>query len=100
MVQLQEAHSTAWPNGLPEVEPQKSLDDRMKRAWELAKETPAHITVVVDCWDDDFGERFHAWPDKYYCIDNTLCVTAKSEYGQKREALIDEDLLNLLLRLD
>jgi hypothetical protein len=99
LVQIDEAHSTAWPLGLENTPtPQKSFDERVERANIFVKtdSPPDPFTVCIDAWDNQFAETFRSWPDKYYCIDNKLNVIAKSEYG---DALIKKDCTDLIHEL-
>ena len=102
LVQINEAHSSAWPIGLPDQpEPQKCYADRVNRAIEFVdEEDPRESFIIrVDGWDDLFDNKFRTWPDKYYLIDNQYKVLAKSEYGKKKDGLIDLDCLDLLNHL-
>lgn len=99
LVQINEAHSSAWPAGLPDQpEPQKCYTDRVSRAAKFAKEDNPKDSFIlrVDGWDNLFDNKFRTWPDKYYLIDNNYKVLAKSEYGMKKDGLIDLDCLDLL----
>jgi hypothetical protein len=100
LIQIDEAHSTAWPNGLKsKTEPQKSLEERIQRANNFVKEEKVPFTVLVDTWDNDFANKYKAWPDKYYCIDKNLKIIAKSEYGAVKDALINKDCIVLINEL-
>lgn len=98
LIQIDEAHSTAWPIGLENTpEPQKSYEDRVQRAQFFAHELPVEsFQLFIDGWDNQFAEKFRAWPDKYYCINNQYQVIAKSEYG---DALIKQECTDLILEL-
>lgn len=99
LVHINEAHSSAWPAGLPDQpEPQKCYADRVCRAEKFVKEyQPKDPFVIrVDGWDNRFDNKFQAWPDKYYLIDSQYKVLAKSEYGAKSDGLINLDSLDLL----
>ena len=98
LIQIDEAHSTAWPIGLENTPtPQKSYEERIKRAQCFFHEFPNQsFQLCIDGWDNLFGEKFRAWPDKYYCINNKYQVIAKSEYG---DALIKQECTNLILQL-
>lgn len=137
-VQIDEAHSTMWPLGpvsltsaglvdavdstnlmdsinttidqsTGEVLPQKSLEDRIKRA-EQFMQVPmvaialamdnSPITIAIDTWDNEFGNRLHAWPDVYYLVDLvSKRILARSTYGMNADALIDVECLDLLDQL-
>lgn len=103
LIQIDEAHSNAWPRGLPnEPAPQSSFEDRVERANNFVKEHIVQYPVFVDSWDNSFAEIFQAWPDKYYCIDKDLKVIGKSEYGDgvnNAEAVILKDYTDLLKEL-
>ena len=115
LVQINEAHSSAWPAGLPDQpEPQKCYNDRLDRAIKFSEEDCSR-TSVNSCTDNSctdnsctesfilrvdesyfFDNTFRAWPDKYYLIDKQYKVIAKSEYGMKKDGLINVDCLDLL----
>lgn len=104
LVQIDEAHSTAWPVGLPETPaPQRSFDERVQRANHFVRSHGPQdpFIVKVDGWDNDFAETFRVWPDKYYLVDSTLTVLAKSEYGNsgEQDALIKVDCTELICDL-
>jgi len=99
LVQINEAHSSAWPAGLSDQpEPQKCYNDRVCRATEFIEEdNPKESFVIrVDGWNDLFDNTFRAWPDRYYLINKQYKVLAKSEYGMKKDGLINIDCLDLL----
>lgn len=92
-----------------EVLPQKSLDDRILRAQQFMQVpivsaalamVDSPIKVAVDTWDNEFGNRLHAWPDVYYLVDlSTKLILARSTYGMNADALIDIECLDLLDQL-
>lgn len=92
LVQIEEAHSTAWPIGLDHTpKPQADLDDRFQCAKEFvaSDKPPSEVfPVFVDNWDNAFAQRFRCWPDKFYCIDQDRRVLAHSEYG---DAILRKD---------
>ena len=97
LVQIHEAHSSAWPIGLEQQpEPQTCLLDRLNRATEFIAEDQPPFPVLVDTWADTFEQTFQAWPDKYYLIDRDMRVLAKSTYNTRSDALIDVDCINLI----
>lgn len=80
LIQIDEAHSTAWNIGIDElVDSHKSIDDRLKRANEFAKICP--FNVYVDTWKNEFAETYTVWPDKYYCFDKTMTIIQHSKHG-------------------
>jgi hypothetical protein len=100
LIQIDEAHSTAWPTGLKSnTLPQKSLEERVERANKFVKEEKVPFTVLVDTWDNDFANKYKAWPDKYYCLDKNLKIIAKAEYGAEKDALINKDCIVLINEL-
>ena len=100
LIQIDEAHSTAWPIGLKNlVEPQKTLDDRIQRAKEFVKNENPPFEVLVDTWENNFAEKYKTWPDKYYCIDKNFTIICKSEYGIKGDAIINKDCCDLIEEL-
>ncbi len=100
LIQIDEAHSTGWNVGLDDlVEPQKNIGERLERANKLAQTSP--FDVYVDTWVNDFGEIYHAWPDKYYCFDRNMTILQQSEYGSsgKSNAKIVLDCVDLITSL-
>ena len=107
LVQINEAHSSAWPVGLPDQpEPHKCYRDRESRAKEfvekdLKTKTDQKLSedpfiVRVDGWDNLADNTFRLWPDKYYLIDRDYKVLAKAEYGRDADALINVDCIEVL----
>jgi len=97
LIQIHEAHSDAWPVNLPnQPKPHKDFADRVKRAREFTESDIPPYDIYIDGWDDVFEQRFRAWPDKYYYLDKDLRVIEKSEYGEKADALINYDCIDLL----
>lgn len=101
LVQIDEAHSSAWPKSLEnQPEPQKNFQDRIDRANHYVEVYSNVFPVYIDNWSNEFAELFRAWPDKYHCIDSNYNVIAKSEYGtNQNEALIVKDYVVLLEEL-
>lgn len=107
LIQIDEAHSTAWPMSIEktfdvdEVEPQRTFKDRIDRANHFVNKYNPPYPVYIDTWSNDFSELFRAWPDKYHCINNKLQIIAKSEYNRDvdKEATIVEDCTIVLEKL-
>lgn len=107
LVQIDEAHSTAWPIaidsvlGVDEPQPQKSFSDRYERARFFCETYSPPYPVYIDNWDNSFAETFRVWPDKFYCVDKNLMVVSKSEYhsDEDKEAIIIEDYTMVLEKL-
>ncbi len=102
LVYINEAHSSAWPVGLPDqVDPHTCFEDRLTRAQQFyEEENPEYpFVVLVDGWENEFDDKFRTWPDKYYFIDDQYTVLAKSEYGAVKDAVINKDCLVLLKEL-
>jgi hypothetical protein len=100
LIQIDEAHSSAWPTGLKNTpSPQKSIDDRINRAIEFIKENEPPFEILIDTWENSFANKYKTWPDKYYCIDKNLKIIAKAEYGNRGSALIDKDCCDLIEEL-
>lgn len=105
LIQIDEAHSSAWPMALDDQpNPQSSFEERVERANLFVEKYKPPFAVYIDGWDNIFAETFRAWPDKYHCVDNTLKVIAKAEYGMEhvkgeKEAVVLEDYTVLLKRL-
>lgn len=104
LIQIDEAHSTAWPRAvdsllnIESVESHSSIDDRINRAkYFLTKYKPPY-KVYVDVWNNNFAELFHAWPDKYHCVDKNLALISKSTYHGKgdNEARVIVDVTVML----
>lgn len=105
LVQINEAHSSAWPLGLyNQPEPHKCYKDRVERAKEFINNdlkqsdnlTNNPFIVRVDGWDNLADDALRLWPDKYYLVDNNYKVLAKAEYGRDADALINVDCIELL----
>ena len=103
LIQIDEAHSTAWPAELVNTPtPQVDLNDRVSRANIFASEndlnddTNTAFSIFVDDWDNTFGELFRAWPDVFYLVDHDKKVIAKSEYGKFKDARINYDCTTYL----
>lgn len=96
LIQIDEAHSSAWPIGLDNTpEPQQSFEERCERANKFVRDYQPQdpFIVKVDGWSNEFSNTFKAWPDKYYMIDPAFKILAKAEYGAKADALIDVDCI-------
>lgn len=100
LVQINEAHSTLWPNGLKNTPlPQKSFEERVERANNFFREDNCPFIVLIDDWENNFDNKFRAWPDKYYCVNKDLKIIETSSYGNKKDALINKDCLDLIEEL-
>lgn len=100
LIQIDEAHSSAWPVGLKEQpEPQQTFQERIDRANQFVNEYNPPYHVYIDGWDNKFELLFRAWPDKYHCVDSDLKVIAKAEYGEHIEAVVNKDYTVLLEEL-
>ena len=104
LIQLDEAHSSAWPMGLKEQpDPQTDFKCRMDRAKLFVEKYNCPFNVYVDGWDNMFENTFRAWPDKFYLVDfdsdnDEYIIECKSEYNGKgeKEAVIIYDYVNVL----
>lgn len=102
LVQIEEAHTPAWPTGLPTLgTPHTDFADRCDRARTFASAEVPHdrFAVYVDPWDNPFQTRYRAWPDRYVLLDAERKVVAKSTYNAHRDATIDVDCVDLILHL-
>jgi hypothetical protein len=104
LVQIDEAHTPAWPQGIITLGiPQSDINDRIKRAQEFSTEelvgNEANFKVLVDTWSNSFAETYQAWPDKYFLFDSERKVVAKSTYGAYKNAVIDVDCVDLIYSL-
>lgn len=103
LIYIHEAHSSAWPVGLPDQpEPHACYADRVRRACAFRDANPGlPYPLYLDTWGDAFEQRYRAWPDHYYLVEAaTGRLQAQSTYAHVRgEALVDEDLAQLLARL-
>lgn len=107
LIQIDEAHSTAWPLSIDTIlkvdqpEPQKTFEDRLSRANYFVNNYQPPYDIYIDGWDNQFAEIFRAWPDKYHLIDQNMMIIAKSEYGMEgeKEAVILEDCTILLEKI-
>lgn len=101
LIQIHEAHSDAWPIGLPDQpKPNSCYKDRVDRAQEFIRNERPPYDVYIDGWDDQFEQGFRAWPDRYYYVDLSSPVEIKvlrtSTYGERADALIDLDCVDLV----
>lgn len=99
LIQIDEAHSDDWPMYLEnQVPSQKCFEDRINRANHFISRYHPPYPVYIDSWDNTFANLFRAWPDKYYCVDQSKRVVGKSEYSSdaETEALILVDCTVLL----
>lgn len=95
LIQIDEAHSSAWPAGLVnQPEPQKDINGRLYRAQHFVKSENVPLDVYVDDWNNEFAECYHAWPDKFYHVNENKQVVTKSEYGSN--AVILKDCLEVI----
>lgn len=118
LIQIDEAHSSAWPMGLKDQpEPQKDFDSRMDRARLFMDTYKCPYEVYVDGWDNVFEKTFRAWPDKFHCVKHSIdngandgandgaieyIVVSKSEYHRttdEKEAVIIQDYTDVLQKL-
>ena len=100
LIQIDEAHSSAWPKALPDQpEPHANIEDRTERAQFYVNAENPPFDVYIDTWNNDFEQRFHAWPDKFYMINSDKTVMEKSKYGAKRDAMINHDYAKLLAQI-
>ena len=97
LIQIEEAHTDKWPVGLEPVKNHQNIQVRLGRAHAFL-EKYGDFEIYVDQFSNDFEKRFRAWPDKYYCIDQSGKVIAKSEYGTDgdNEAKVTFDCADLL----
>lgn len=94
LIQIAEAHTNLWPVYLPsDPKPQKDIKDRLNRANNFYKKIKKSFPVYVDTWENTYENRFHAWPDKFNLIGSDRVIIAHSEYGEKKDALINKDLI-------
>jgi len=107
LVQIDEAHSEAWPMAIDvllnmeQPKPQQTFSDRVERANYFVENYGCPYKVYIDNWDNDFAETFRSWPDNYYLINDKMKVIGKSEYhlDLDKEATIILDCTELLEKL-
>lgn len=102
LIQIDEAHSSAWPAGLEnQVEPQIDLNDRISRAKQFIENDQPPYPVYIDDWNNEYAEIYRAWPDKYYMVDNEYTILNKSTYGISGDmnAKIELDCVDLMTEL-
>lgn len=102
LIQVDEAHSSAWPMALEDQpDPHSTYQERVDRANYFVDTYKPPYDVYIDGWNNEFEQTFRAWPDKYHCIDDELKVVAKAEYGTEgsREAKVVKDYTDLLIEL-
>jgi hypothetical protein len=108
LVQIQEAHSKYWPQGMdnhPDIH--RTLEDRISRAQEFNNKLIEHgidlldtnvkkaLRVLVDPWGDEFEKLYQCWPDQYYILSVDHTILKKSEYTM--DAVIEEDYADYLI---
>ena len=96
LLQVSEAHSSAWPIGLPnQVEPQTDFSDRLQRANHFVREdAPQYPFIVgVDGFDNIVDDTLHLWPDGWLCFNREWIVVAKSTYSN---GVVNLDLVDFL----
>ncbi len=101
LIQIDEAHSQAWPIGLQNVPlPHRCFQDRLDRVNNFVEDHPYVLNdpfiLRVDPWTNDFANRFRGWPDEYYLIDSSYKVLAKSEYTsilREEDGVVDVDMI-------
>jgi hypothetical protein len=89
-----------WPIGYRYRIPQhKSLNERISRAKEFQKNYDiTEIPMFVDSWNNDFNNKYQAWPDALHMIkDGKLMFTGQLEHGGIRHHPWSKDLEKLLL---
>lgn len=103
LIQIDEAHSSEWPAGLPtQPEPHMNIEDRLLRANEFVINEKVPFKTFVDVWSNNFASTYHAWPDKYFMTDKNLKILEMSIYGTDKEntdALVQNDCLDLIYNL-
>jgi len=109
LVYIDEAHSTGWPLGLDDhPQPHANIKDRLRRASEFVSTLAESASVnhenlyfAVDTWENNFANKYHAWPDKYYFVQlDSGVILEKSMYGNKgkKDAKILEDCTDMFER--
>jgi len=104
-IQIDEAHTTAWPVGLLDSPPPHfSIDNRRERAqlfYDLNRNALDQLTasnrngelpLYVDQWDNNFANTFRAWPDVYYCLDSNCTVIHKASYPSSIDLSLDNGI--------
>ena len=111
LIQIEEAHSSAWPVGLvDQPEPHSSFAKRLEVANTFNTTEQVPYPILVDNWDNAYEQQFRAWPDKYYLIKPTnglkgfkgfegFMIVAKSTYGKRRDALLDLEWIEIIKSL-
>lgn len=99
LIQIDEAHSSLWPAGVTnQPEPQKDIQDRMCRAKKFVDTENVPFDVYVDNWNNEFAEKYRAWPDKFYHINENKQVITKSSYGVDAKIIKDcVDVINEII---
>ena len=111
LIQIDEAHTAAWPMGefwknkqlskigiKEQAKGHETFAERCERANYFCDTFNPPYPVFIDGWDNQFAELFRAWPDKFHYVDKDLKVIARSEYGREgsKDALIVEDYTVIL----
>jgi len=83
LIQIDEAHTDRWPIGLPNtVKPHKTFQDRIDRANEFVNKWNPPYKVYIDGWNNEFSNKFQAWPDEHYYVGKDLIIIERSEYSK------------------
>jgi hypothetical protein len=86
LIQIEEAHTDKWPIGR-EYQPknQKDFNDRVERAQKFNEKEKCPYPILIDSWENTYGNTFQAWPDKYYFVDKNKKVLQKALYNTQNE---------------
>ena len=102
LIQIEEAHTDGWPIGR-DYQPKNHscFKDRVDMANQFIQNFNPPFPVYIDDFDNKFENRFRAWPDKFYCIDQEYKVIQKSQYGDSgdMDGVVLEDCTVTIERL-
>lgn len=75
-VYVREAHACdVWPLGRAVSIPKhKTLEDRVAAAKKFVEENAYRPRLVIDCMEDDFDQKYAAWPERAYIIEQNKVV--------------------------
>lgn len=109
LVHIDEAHSSLWPVAIDSIfsqegvtvtqpEPHKSLEDRVARAQDFIDNYKPPFPVFIDYFDNQFAEKYRAWPDRFIIVDHNKTVFSQAAYhgSGDKEAIIITDCTEVL----
>lgn len=69
------------------------IEQRRARAKKFVEVSKCPYPVYCDTETDNYNKNLHAWPDKYYLVDQDLNILYKSQYSYRERAKIEIDCI-------